>query len=462
MSFSFKIKLLSFSFLFFSFQILAQNAIHFDGVDDMVDCGTNSSVNLSSSNFTLEAWIYAEAWEPLVWQGNIVNKEQNGFGMDNGYMLRAGAGGKLNANFGNGSWKEVTSTNSVLSLNTWHHIAGRFNGTYLTIYVDGIPIDSAAYTGSVGASNTNLVIGAQSNGGRHFTGSIDEVRIWDVARTKSQIQQSMNVLQCADETGLKAYYRFDQGNAGATNTGLTTANDSRGISPGTLQNFALSGNSSNWVGSPLVFSPQFQTYTQTDTICEGEVLAFGNQMVSTAGIYTDTIPSSLSCDSIITLDLKTKSINNSIILSNDTLWALDTSLTYAWVDCNNLFRTIPGATNRYYVPYINTSYAVIVNNGECIDTSDCITINVSLDEFDSDLISIYPNPFRDKLILDFEGLGEIQSFKIINPAGQLIFEKSAINQGEVQLNTENFPKGIYQLFLLNQNSKTIVQKVVKL
>lgn len=449
------------SFLIFSFSSTAQNAIHFDGVDDMVDCGNTPDVNLATSNFTLEAWIYAEAWEPNIWQGNIINKEQNGFGMDNGYMLRAGNGGRLNANFGNGSWKEVSSANSVLSLNTWHHVAGRYNGSYLTIYVDGVPIDSASYSGAVSSSNANLVIGAQSNGGRHFTGIIDEVRIWDVARTKTQIQQNMNILQCADETGLRAYYRFDQGTAGANNAGLTTADDSRGLSPGTLQNFDLTGASSNWVASSLNYSPQFQTYSQIDTICKGEILSFGSQMISAAGIYTDTIPSSLSCDSVITLDLRTKSINNSVILSNDTLWAVDTSLSYAWVDCNNLFRTIPGATNRYYVPFINTRYAVIVSNGECVDTSDCININVSLDEFDANLIQIYPNPFKEVLILDFEGQGEIESIQLFDISGRVLLEKTNIHQGRIELETTPLPTGLYQLVITNQESKQIQRKVLK-
>lgn len=462
MSFNFKIHFLSSCLFLFGFCSQAQNTINFDGVDDMVDCGNTAEVNLSSSNFTLEAWIYAEAWETNIWQGNIINKEQNGFGSDNGYMLRVGAGGKLNANFGDGSWNEVSSANSVLSLNTWHHIAGRFNGSYLTIYVDGIPIDSASHTGSVSSSNANLVIGAQSNGGRHFTGSIDEVRIWDVARTKSQIQQNMHVLQCADETGLRAYYRFEQGIAGGNNSGILTANDSRGLSPGTLQGFNLSGNSSNWVASSINFIPQFQTYTQTDTICQGEQIIFGSQTVSGPGIYTDTIPSNLSCDSVITLDLKTKSIDNSILIYQDTIWAVDTSLTYAWIDCNNMFRVIPGATERYYVPFISTSYAVIVSNGECTDTSDCVNFSVGLDELESTFIDVYPNPFSDNITLDYGDLGEIESFRIMNLAGQVIFEKHNVFQRKVELNTSEFPIGIYQLILKNQDSKTTFRKLVKL
>jgi hypothetical protein len=456
-----QILFLSLLALCISFSTQAQNALHFDGLDDMVDCGNGSEVNISGSSFTLEAWIYAESWELNVWQGNIINKEQNGAGTDYGYMLRVGAGGKLNANFGNGSWKEVTSTNAVLTLNTWHHIAGRYNGSYLTIYVDGIPVDSSAYSGSINSGNSNLVIGAQSNGGRHFTGSIDEVRIWDVARTKSQIQQNMHTLQCADETGLKAYYRFDQGIAGGNNAGQTTANDSRGQSHGTLQNFSLNGASSNWLASTLNFIPQFQSYNQTDTICHGEVLAFGNQMLTSPGIYTDTIPSNLSCDSVITLDLKTKSIDNSIILSNDTLWAVDTSLSYSWVDCNNLFRTIPGATNRYYVPFINTRYAVIVSDGECVDTSDCININIGLDELPKDDMEIFPNPFHEKIVLDYKGRNEIKSLKIINLTGQVVFEWEEINQDKIELNTESLAKGIYQIQWFDVSSTKFSRKIIK-
>ncbi len=462
MKFISKLSWLFLSIILFGYSAKAQNAINFDGVDDMIDCGNISAVNFSSSNFTLEAWIYAEAWANNIWEGNIINKEQNGAGSDKGYMLRVGAGGKLNANFGNGSWKEVSSSNAVLSLNTWHHIAGRFNGSYLTIYVDGNPIDSASYSGSVGASNVNLVIGAQSNGGRHFTGSIDEVRIWDIARTKSEIQQNMHVLQCADEPGLKAYYRFEQGVAAGNNSGVLTAVDSRGLSPGNLQGFALSGNSSNWVSSSLNFIQQFQPYFQTDTICQGESIIFGSQTLSLAGVYTDTIPSNLSCDSVITFDLKTKSVDNSILIHQDTIWAVDTSLTYAWIDCNNMFRIIPGATERYYVPFVSTSYAVIVSNGECTDTSDCVNFTVGLDERKSSQIDVYPNPFSDKISIEYQGFGEIESLKLINPAGQVILEKRHLNQNNIEINMEDLPFGVYQLILKDQDSKITFRKLVKL
>ncbi|MGB0979606.1 MAG: hypothetical protein ACPGVV_09430, partial [Croceimicrobium sp.] len=47
-----------------------QNGLSFDGIDDRVDCGNNSSLQLSGSAITLEAWIYPTAWASQVWQGN--------------------------------------------------------------------------------------------------------------------------------------------------------------------------------------------------------------------------------------------------------------------------------------------------------------------------------------------------------------------------------------------------------
>lgn len=453
------IVLFAFSLSFNS--LFAQNALHFDGVDDKVDCGTNSTIEITSNTITMEAWIKADVWENNVWEGNIINKEQNA-GTSAGYMLRVGEGGKLNMNLGNGNWNELTTQNSVLSLNTWHHIAGTYDGSKMRLYVDGVAVDSANYSVTISNSTAHLTIGSHPIWNSFFEGSIDEVRIWDIARTQAEIQQNMNTLQCADAPGLKAYYRFDQGVAGGNNSSVTTLDDGLGISNGTLQTFALSGSTSNWVSSSPQFSAQYQNYSQTDTICDGEVLAFGSQMLSAAGVFTDTIPSQLSCDSVITLTLSLKTINSNISFVNDTLWAQDPNLSYHWVDCNNLFRTIPGATNQYYAPTINTSYAVIVTDGECIDTSACINVNIGLDENRAEIIETYPNPIQNELIINAQGLGTIKSLEIISTDGKRLVSLTNLSDEKIRINTESLPKGVYQLQMFNDHSKRYISKIIKL
>ena len=86
---------------FLSINSNAQNALNFDGLDDRVTCGNSAQVQIAGTTITLEAWIYPTSWKPAVFEGNIINKENNN--PDLGYMLRAGASGQLNFNLGNGT-----------------------------------------------------------------------------------------------------------------------------------------------------------------------------------------------------------------------------------------------------------------------------------------------------------------------------------------------------------------------
>jgi len=224
------------------------NALSFDGVDDRVSCGTSPSLNLTGNAVTLEAWIYPTSWRTEVYQGNIINKEQDS--NNSGYMLRCGANGTLNFNVGGeGEWHEVNSAANALTLNTWQHVAGVYDGTTLHLYLNGVEITTEEFTFNVGASTNPLVIGDWADGvGRNYPGLIDEVRVWNKAVAGATLLANMNTKYCGNETGLIAYYRFDQGTADGTNTTETTLNDQTGYANnGTLSGFALDGTSSNWV-----------------------------------------------------------------------------------------------------------------------------------------------------------------------------------------------------------------------
>ncbi|PTM01860.1 MAG: hypothetical protein DA405_13345, partial [Bacteroidetes bacterium] len=159
---------------------IVQNALSFDGTNDYVDCGNNASVQITGNQITLEAWIYPTSWKSLVWQGNIIAKEQNGFGNDNGYMLRAGNNGSLNLTLGSGSWSELISATNTLTLNTWQHVAGTYDGSYLRLYVNGNVVDSMAANITISNSSSTLFIGDNGSGARYFPGTVDEVRIWNI------------------------------------------------------------------------------------------------------------------------------------------------------------------------------------------------------------------------------------------------------------------------------------------
>jgi len=118
------------------------------------------------------------------------------------------------------------------------------------LYVNGQLDATGTITDNPDTIDT-LYIGSRRYSGandRFFNGQIDEVRIWNAARSATDIQNNM-MKDVTCQSGLVAYYNFDEGTAGGTNTGLTTAIDSTGTNNGTLTNFALTGASSNWVAS---------------------------------------------------------------------------------------------------------------------------------------------------------------------------------------------------------------------
>ncbi len=202
-------------------------ALLFDGSNDYVNCGNDSSLQITGNQITLEAWINASQWTSEVWNGCILNKEQNGGGNDNGYMLRSGKNGTLNFNLGSGSWNEINSASGAMSTNKWYHIAGTYDGTTMRSYIDGQQVASSSKNFNIkNAVGVDLYIGdSQKNSGRVFDGMIDEVRIWNVARSQEQLQKTMDDSLSEEyyitaDSGLTAYWRFNE-NEGQFSTDLT-------------------------------------------------------------------------------------------------------------------------------------------------------------------------------------------------------------------------------------------------
>ena len=102
--------LLAFCFSITTLGLNAQVGLHFDGADDYVNCGTDTSLANFNKNITIEAWVNADKWQTNVYEGCIAVKEDNN--SNYGYMIRAGAGGKLNFAIGLGTWRELTTNSS--------------------------------------------------------------------------------------------------------------------------------------------------------------------------------------------------------------------------------------------------------------------------------------------------------------------------------------------------------------
>lgn len=88
----------------------------------------------------------------------------------------------------------ITSSTD-LNDNTWHHIAGSYNGSVMKIYVDGVLENSTNYNGTIPTNTDPVWIGRHWNPGNTsnwFNGTIDEVMIFNKGLSGSQIQAIYN------------------------------------------------------------------------------------------------------------------------------------------------------------------------------------------------------------------------------------------------------------------------------
>lgn len=155
--------------------------------------------------------------------------------------------------------------------------------------------------------------------------------------------------------------------------------------------------------------------------CESFTWIDGNTYTSSNTNATWIIPNAEGCDSIITLDLvivnldltTTASVSNNVytISSNHA-----NATAYQWIDCNT-GSEIPGETGQDFTVTSNGSYAVILTDVICSDTSDCIIIDdLDLENLALFSVQLAPNPTTDGFVT-IQSESMIQSVHLKNLLG---------------------------------------------
>lgn len=129
---------------------------------------------------------------------------------------------------------------SVLTTDEWTHIAGTYDGLIMSLYVNGRLLKSSVVNGGLYPCDGNYSI---SHSPETMHGLIDEVRIWNVARSTNDIRRTMNIpLKGTTDANIISYWQFNNG------SGLT-ATDNGGVNNATLYNM----DNASWVTGTLPF-----------------------------------------------------------------------------------------------------------------------------------------------------------------------------------------------------------------
>ena len=181
--------------------ILSQDyALRFDGDGDYVLIPDHPDLDLTE-NYTLEAWIFPESFS---WLAGILSKYHTN--ASNGYLLRL----TNQSPYDGLSFDEVVTNVGILNSNQWYHIAAVNEFGERKLYLNGTEYFLSGNPLNVSVNSDPIRIGSDF-GGRFFEGRIDEIRIWDVPRSQTDILSTLDSNLSGSEYGLIAYYTFNEG-----------------------------------------------------------------------------------------------------------------------------------------------------------------------------------------------------------------------------------------------------------
>ena len=266
--------------------------LEFDGIDDFVQVADapalSFGVGTADRPLTIEMWMRTDA----------VNKHQLlgkwGESTNQEYRLQI-AGGTIRLDLKDQSANAMTSvfTNGLPPIvGSWHHLAVTYDGRGgataadgITIYIDGVAqavwrMNNGAYVAMENLA-APVEIGREGPQWNQYNGSLDEIRLWSIARTQSQLQAAMMTELTGSETGLVAYWRLNEG------TGLSGDDVSSGSSLATLM------NGTQWMsGGPLTpdtVAPVISNVATSNLTASGVTITFTTNEPTTGWVsYTPT------------------------------------------------------------------------------------------------------------------------------------------------------------------------------
>lgn len=470
---------------------LSPAALHFNGTSDFVRIPINSNYNFFNE-VTVEAWVKVETTNPPSQYGPILCNVDALSGVflsviSGGVFFTCGNNGvQTGFNFNDGNCHHVAATAS--------------NGGVLSLYVDGVLKATDLFQGPVGNPG-DLFIGKTSPNISidYFNGLIKEVRLWNGARTQTDIQNNMNVvLNAAANPGLIGYWRCSE-TSGQTITDFSTVANNATMGNST----AVENEDPSFAnGCPSCTSPSATITAGGPTVfCSGSSVVLNapvannrsyqwikagvNIAGATASAYTASNGGNYKLNVTNTVTGCAKTTNTSTTVTVNSLPSAiitpqgpttfcaggqvtlqantGSALTYKWKKNMNF---ISGATSSSYSATTAGNYKTVVTNAHgCSKVSSPLTVTVPCREIETVTpekgISIYSDPAIGYFNIYFSGFTENFEVIITDIMGRTVYSTFSPPISEMKINTGNFSKGIYTVTIKSayfvESKKIVVQ-----
>jgi hypothetical protein len=233
----------------------------------------------------------------------------------------------------------------------------------------------------------------------------------------------------------------------------------------------------NAVSAQLTVQPQVEpVFSNPTTVCQNDVFMLPttaqngitgawNPQVNTQVVGSTTVtftPDAGQCSNSVNQTITVNSTpSNGISQNGITLTAAATGVTYQWIDCNTN-QPVVGATNQSFTTTEPMgTYAVIVTENGCSDTSTCISVDQSgLSEGDIN-VGLIPNPANESVLIQWD-TDAVQVIELLDEAGKMVRRVLVTGVAQqVEFPLAQIAAGVYHVRLSGANNVAI-EKLIKL
>ncbi len=379
----------------------SNSAYNFNGSSDFIQVTHNSSLTFTTS-VSFSFWLNvpdSSLNTTGIQERQAIGKQRTPSASGIGFETTDGSTPKLAPQFyiqGGAQYED----NSPLTINTWHHLVGTYDGTILKLYKNSFLIGTNIGPFNLSTITQNLFFGKQGALGCFFKGKLDDIGIWNRALTSCEINQLYtaspgsisvvvsNSIICAGQSATLSA-------SGANSYTWSNSSNSSSIvvSPSLTTTYSVAGSSSiGWISTAinLTVNPSPTITVNNGTICSGQNFSInpngantytiqgGNAVVSPSINTTYTVigTSTAGC---VSQAFATSSLTvnpNPIITVNNGSICAGQSFTINPTGANTY--TIQGG-NAVVSPSINTTYTVIgTSTAGCVSqayATSSLTVN---------------------------------------------------------------------------------------
>lgn len=352
---------------------------------------------------------------------------------------------------GNGAAFETIPGTPTFNVGQWYHVAFVVNNTAtknIKMYVNGIAVVDFNFSQAI-SINTYPTISLGSR--PFFSGDckIDNLRIWSVLRSASEILNSYNNCLNNTETGLLLNMDFDRSNIGTIRNRVVSSGHKNGTFNGNGNVIFSSGTGCT--------TPEIAPAVNVTGNYAGKY--YVNEYLNGKPHY---ITDEVVCNFFNAEgDCYKNSGNIFEIFWDGTQWVLNpagcvwlfTSCGNEYFDNTSILATNP--SNTAFAPCTGWTFAD-TNASSSFSSSDCDAL--STDNFGIAKCKVYPNPTHNNVNIEFDNLSNAK-LQVLDFNGRVLMNQS-LNNTSNTVNTNNLPSGMY-LFKVTSDEGSATRKVIK-